>query len=227
MAQSKSASRQELQIVEAFSSAIVPERIIRESNIKELIKGMTAAQASVQSTTTKLERARKEQKDGNALTNWWNNRSDAVQDAQIDLNRSIGDLTEKSSQLLIVNTAISKVLHDQQGILLQQQKELQRQADTLEEQNAQILHQQQALAKQQREINAANKGLMEAKGISQEQAQKLVGCVTLVTEAEKRIDVANEKLSRSVEGLVKDSTALCLERLEALNAAQELSLIHI
>ena len=224
MAQSKSASRQELQIVEAFSSAIVPERIIRESNIKELIKGMTAAQASVQSTTTKLERARKEQKDGNALTNWWNNRSDAVQDAQIDLNRSIGDLTEKSSQLLIVNTAISKVLHDQQGILLQQQKELQRQADTLEEQNAQILHQQQALAKQQREINAANKGLMEAKGISQEQAQKLVGCVTLVTEAEKRIDVANEKLSRSVEGLVKDSTALCLERLEALNAAQEQSL---
>src|SRR5690606_9176297 len=131
-----------------------------------------------------LERARSEQKNGNAITNWWNDRNDAVQDAQIDLNRSIGTLTEKTSQLLIVNTAISKVLHDQQGILLQQQDQLQQQASTLQEQNNQILDQQKALERQQQEINAANKGLMEAKGISQEQAQKLVGCVALVTEAE-------------------------------------------
>jgi len=213
-----------MQIVEVFSSAIVPEQVIRESNIKDLIKDMAAAQASVKSTTQKLDDARNAQKDGNFVTNWWNDRSDAVQDAQINLNRSIGSLTEKSSQLLIINTAISKVLHDQQGILLRQQDELQRQAGTLHEQNNQILEQQKELARQQQEINAANKGLMEAKGISQEQALKLVGCVTLVTEAEKRIDAANRDLTQSVERYVQDSTAGCLERLEELNAGLEQTL---
>ncbi|KAK51915.1 hypothetical protein [Bordetella bronchiseptica] len=220
----QSASAQELQIVEAFSSATVPEQVIRESNIKELINGISAARSSVKSTTKQLERARSEQKNGNLLTNWWNDRNDAVQDAQIDLSRTIGHLTEKTSQLLIVNTAISKVLHDQQGILLQQQDQLQHQASALQEQNEQILDQQKALERQQQEINAANKGLMEAKGISQEQARKLVGCVTLVTEAEKRIDAANQELTLSVERYVQDSTAACVERLEELHAGLEQTL---
>lgn len=224
MGRSQSASKQELQIVEAFSLAIVPDQVIRESNIKELLKDMTAAQSSVKASTKQLERARSEQKNGNAITNWWNDRNDAVQDAQIDLNRSIGTLTEKTSQLLIVNTAISKVLHDQQGILLQQQDQLQQQASTLQEQNNQILDQQKALERQQQEINAANKGLMEAKGISQEQAQKLVGCVALVTEAEKRIDAANQELTQSLERYVQDSNTVCLERLEELNAGLERTL---
>ena len=67
-----------------------------------------------------------------------------MQDAQLDLNKSIGRLTQTSSQLLIVNTAISKVLNDQQHILLEQQNMLKSQADTLGEQNNQILLQQKA-----------------------------------------------------------------------------------
>ncbi|SEK12568.1 hypothetical protein [Achromobacter sp. NFACC18-2] len=211
------ASHDEFQIVEAFSSAIVPEQIIRDSNIKDLIRDMGAAQASVKSDSSRLERARSEQKEGNALTNWWKDRGDAVQDAQIDLNRSIGNLTEKSSQLLIVNTAISKVLHDQQGLLMQQQGQLRQQAGAIEEQNRQILDQQNVLEQQQRDINAANNGLMEAKGISQEQAQKLVGCVTLVTEAEQRIDAANRSLMQNVERYVQESGTECLARMEEFN----------
>ena len=183
-------NNQELQIVQVFSSVDIPEKIIRDSNIKDLIRDMTAEQDSVQSDARRLEQLRQEKKEGNFIANWWNDRDDKVQDAQIDLNKSIGRLTQKSSQLLIVNTAISKVLHDQQRILLE--------TYTLEEQNRKILEQQKLLEKQQQDINKANQGLMEAKGITQEQAQQLVGCVKLVKEAENRIGASCEYFDRDV-----------------------------
>lgn len=214
-------NKQELQIIQAFSSVDVPERIFRESNIKELIHGMTAEQEAVQSDARRLERLRQEKKDGNFIGNLWNGRDDKVQDAQIDLNKSIGRLTQKSSQLLIVNTAISKVLNDQQRILLNQQNILKQQTDTLEEQNSKILEQQKLLEKQQREINQANEGLMEAKGLTQEQAQQLVGCVKRVTEAESRISAANQALRLGVEHYLNESVAQCLGRVEISFAEQE------
>jgi hypothetical protein len=204
---------QELQIIQAFSSLDVPERIIRDSNIKELLQGMLAEQDAIQSDARRLERLRQEKKDGNFIGNWLKDRDDKVQDAQIDLNKSIGRLTQKSSQLLIVNTAISKVLNDQQRILLEQQNILKQQADTLADQNSKILEQQNLLARQQQDINKANQGLMEAKGITQEQAQQLVGCVKLVKEAEIRISAANQSLMSRVEQKLHDSVEQCLGRL--------------
>lgn len=93
---------------------------------------------------------------GNFFTNWLNDRGDLLQDAQIDLNKSIGRLTQKSSQLLIVNTALSKLLNQQQQILLNQQHILEGQTCSLAEQNEQILKQQVLLEEQQKEINKAN-----------------------------------------------------------------------
>lgn len=214
-------NQQELQIIQAFSSVDVPERVIRDSNIKELLHSMTAEQDAVQTDARRLERLRQEQKDGNFFGNWWNDRDDQVQDAQINLNKSIGRLTQKSSQLLIVNTALSKVLNDQQRILLNQQNILKQQTDTLEEQNSKIFQQQKLLEKQQREINQANKGLMEAKGLTQEQAQQLVGCVKRVTEAESRISAANQALRSSVEHYLNESVAQCLGRVKTSFAEQE------
>lgn len=212
---------QELQIIQAFSSMDVPERIMRDSNIRELVHGMVSEQDAVQSDAKRLERLRQEKKNGNFIGNWWHDRDDKVQDAQIDLNKSIGRLTQKSSQLLIVNTAISKVLNDQQHILLEQQQTLQRQTATLEEQNRKILAQQLLLEKQQQDINQANQGLMEAKGLTQEQAQQLVGCVKLVREAESRISVANQALKSGVEQYLNDSVAQCQGHLDAGFAEQE------
>lgn len=217
----KEPSTQELKIVQAFSALEVPERIIRESNVKELIKGMASEQESVQSDAQRLERLRREQKDGNFIGNWWHDRDDKVQDAQLDLNQSIGRLTQKSSQLLVVNTAISKVLSDQQRVLLRQQELLQQQADELAGQNRKIFEQQQLLEQQQRDINAANQGLMEAKGVTQEQAQKLVGCVVRVTEAEQKIDDANRALRAEVDRRLSDGLAQNLERLDVGLAAAD------
>jgi hypothetical protein len=206
-------NKQEIQIIQAFSSVDIPERIFRESNIKELIQSMTAEQDTVQSDARRLERLRQEKKDGNFIGNFFYDRDDKVQDAQIDLNKSIGRLTQKSSQLLIVNTAISKVLSDQQRILLDQQHTLKHQTDTLQEQNCKIFEQQKLLEKQQQDINRANQGLMEAKGLTQEQAQRLVGCVKQVAEAEDRISTANQALRSGVQDYLNNSVKQCLESL--------------
>lgn len=214
------ANKKELQIIEAFSSVSIPEDIIRSSNISGLMDDMLSDQDNVTSSAKKLERARQAKKDGNAIGNWWNNRNDDVQDAQIDLSKSIGSLTQKSSQLLIVNTAISKVLSDQQGILYQQQKQLEQQTKNLEAQNTKIFEQQKQLEEQNNEIQKANQGLMEAKGVTQEQAKELVGCVKLVTQAEKRIADSNQALTSGIEQQLHTTTEQYLGKLDAGFAQQ-------
>lgn len=197
--------KQELLIVESLSSATLSPEMIKESNIPELIRDIAIEKDELSSNARRLERLRREKKDGNFIGNWWNDRDDKVADAQLDLNKSIGRLTEKSSKLLVLNTAISKVLYDQQKILIQQQKTLEQQTATLKEQNNKIFNQQKTLEKQQAAINQANQGLLEAKGLTQEQAQKLVGCVKRIEEAEKRLKKDNIKLIQQCEDAINNA----------------------
>lgn len=206
-------SANELQVVQAFSAITIPEQIVRESNIRGLIDGMMAETKAVKDESSRLERLRKEIKDGNFVSNLWNDRDEKVKAAQLDLNQAMGRLTQRSSQLLVVNTAISKVLSDQQHILLAQQDILAKQAHELKRQNEQILEQQGQLAEQQEGLKAANQGLLEAKGVTQEQAVKLVGCVTRVTEAESKIETANEALRSALKKEMQAVVAQCDERI--------------
>ncbi|WP_205951881.1 hypothetical protein [Pantoea stewartii] len=208
-------NKQELQVIQAFSSADLPERVFRDSNIKELITSMTEEQQTVQKSAKDLDRLRREQRDGNFITNWWNDRDDLLQDAQIDLNKSIGRLTQKSSQLLIVNTALSKLLNEQQQILLNQQNILESQTRSLAEQHGQILKQQVLLEEQQKEINKANQGLMDAKGVTQDQAKQLIGCVKRVTEAENKIGEANATLLAELEQHITNFSSDLAQKLQS------------
>lgn len=207
----------ELQIIQAFSTVTVPEKILRDSNVKELIRSMIDEQDKVQKNARNLEQARQEKRDGNIIGNWWNDRGDKVEEAQLDLSTAIGKLTQKSSQLLVVNTAISKVLSDQQNILLAQQALLKQQTTKLEEQNEKILDQQLQLAEQQKAINAANEGLLAAKGVTQEQAQKLVGCVVRVTQAEQKIEAANMEVRATVEHRLDAALAQCADSVASMD----------
>ena len=206
-------SANELQVVQAFSAITIPEQIVRDSNIRGLIDGMMAETKAVKDESSRLERLRKEMKDGNFVSNMLNDRDEKVKASQLDLNQAMGRLTQRSSQLLVVNTAISKVLSDQQHILLAQQDMLAKQAHELKRQNEQILEQQGQLAEQQEGLKAANQGLLEAKGVTQEQAVKLVGCVTRVTEAESKIETANEALRSALKKETQAVVAQCDERI--------------
>lgn len=208
-------SDKNLQILEIFATSKLPDEMLNGSKIGLLIKDLNSARSSVISDNAAIERARKAQKDGNFIGNWWNDRADAVQDAQLNLNKSIGNLTEKSSELLVINTILAKVLNDQQKILYQQQKQLEKQADDLAEQNDTILKQQEQLETQQKKIEKANQGLMEARGVTQEQAHKLVGCVKRVEEAENKIDAAHEVFRLDIDRKVQDAVTRCNDRVDA------------
>lgn len=207
-------SAQELQVVKAFSSLTIPEDVIRNSDIKGIVNDILSANQSVGSNTDRLDRLRREKANNSRISNWWNDRSDKIDEAQLDLNKSIGRLTQKSSQLLVVNTAISKVLSDQQGILLKQQRLLEEQTKQLKEQNQQILKQQRTLEDQQKDICKANQGLLEAKGLTQEQAKKLVGCVKRVEEAESKVAQANESLRHETKDMLDSAVSYIGNRVD-------------
>lgn len=62
----------ELQVVQAFSALTIPEQIVRDSNIRELIKDMIADTSLVKDESQRLKELRQEKKDGNFISNWWN-----------------------------------------------------------------------------------------------------------------------------------------------------------
>lgn len=189
----------EVQIVNALSSADLPENLIGESCVKELISAVIDAQQQAKNAANKLQWARLEKGAQGAISNWWNNTEEKVQSAQLTLTTTVANLNRHSSQLLIFNTAISKVLCDQQDLLLRQQKILEQQAEQLKQQNLDVLKQQKALEIQQTEISKANQGLMEAKGVTAEQARNLVGCVQRVESTEERISEVNRQLLVAIE----------------------------
>jgi len=212
----------ELQIVTALSQADLSESVIGGSCVKQLISAVVDAQSQTKSANDALQKARSEKNSQNVLSNWWNNTEDNIKDAQLALTTEISNLNRHSSQLLIFNTAVSKVLCDQQDILLTQQRRLEGQATQLRDQNAQILDQQQQLAAQQEEISAANQGLLEAKGITAAQARDLIGCVHRVEAAEVRIAQINQEvlaeIGRQLDQMRKgidDSLSTAVSSLEA------------
>lgn len=189
----------EVQIVNALSSADLPESLIGESCVKELISAVVGAQQEASSAADRLHWARMVKANSNAISNWWNNSEDSVKDAQLRLTTTVANLNRHSSQLLIFNTAISKVLCDQQKVLLRQQEILEGQAEQLKQQNQEILEHQIKLKNQQEAIREANQGLMDAKGVTADQARKLVGCVQRVEATEERISEINRQLVTEIE----------------------------
>ena len=204
-------SIKESQIIQVLSLINLPEQIVRDSDIQGLIKGMMSDQITVKTTTQRLERLRREEKGGNSGKN---DRSDHTGEAHFDLNKSIGNLTQRSSQLLIINTAISKVLGDQQNMLQQQ-------TDDLAVQSSKMLNQQIHLEIQQDAIIKANAGLMEAKGVTQQQAIQLVGCVERVSKAEAKIGEANQRLRELIEKRFSQNIAQCTDQINIGFKSQE------
>lgn len=206
--------KQELIIVNAISEITIPNDAFENSEFKEIISNYKEAQKKVSTSLNDVETARKRVKEGNFLGNWWHKRKDNLQDAQLDLNKSVGLLTKQSSDLILFNTAISKVLVSQQNVLHEQQKLLSEQASELDAQNKSIEEHQIKLSRQQEEIIKANNGLLEAKGLTRDQAEKLVGCVKRVEAAEQKMELSNQELEHSLSTRI----VACERRAESYKA---------
>lgn len=215
---------QELIIVRAIASVDLPQNLDSLGHVGALVRRMGEEGKSLRYKADQLEQARKAKRDGNFIGNLIKGRQEAMEDAQMDLNKAIGNLTASTSELLVINTALSKVLHIQQGTLHDQQLELESQAEEIREQNEQILQQQEVQAAQQEQIILVNEGILEAKGLTQEQALKLVGCVERVTEAEQVLKLEVQRMQLNVEERLAATVANTASQLSALQ--DSLTLAH-
>ena len=206
-------------IVETISNVNLPQNILNEGNIKELIANIHQSQKDINKNKKNLEDAQKAYQARTWLEKLFNKGKDAIEEAREDLSMAIGTLTTQSSTLIVFNTAISKVLLEQQKILNEQQEELKQQASRIQIQNKYIQENQDELAKankklieQQKRINEANQGLMEAKGISQEQAMKLINIVQrtekLDINLKEFVSNSEKNLRTEINNIQKDTNLL-------------------
>ncbi len=87
MSQSKS---QELIIVKAISEMVIPDEIFENSQFKEVITNYKDSQDKVNSSLNTLESARKAVEEGNFFGNLIKRRKGVLQNAQLNLNVSLG-----------------------------------------------------------------------------------------------------------------------------------------
>ncbi|MBB5866479.1 hypothetical protein [Xanthomonas sp. 3058] len=215
---------QELIIVRAVASLDLPHELGSTGHLGTLVRRMGEEGKALRYKADALELARQAKRDGNFIGNLVKGRQEAMDDAQMDLNKAIANLTASTSELLVINTALSKVLHIQQEDLHDQQIELESQATNIREQNVQILQQQEEQTRQQEQIILVNEGILEAKGLTQEQALKLVGCVERVTEAEQVLKLEVQRLEMDVEERLAASFAHTAAQMSALQ--ESLTLAH-
>ncbi|CAE1136370.1 hypothetical protein [Xanthomonas euroxanthea] len=215
---------QELMIVRAVASVDLPQNLDNLGRVGALVKRMGEEGRTLRRKANELEKARQEKRDGNLIGNLFKGRQEAMEDAQMDLNTAIGNLTASTSELLVINTALSKVLHIQQEALHDQQEQLESQAIEIREQNVQILQQQEEQARQQEQIILVSEGILEAKGLTQEQALKLVGCVERVTIAEQALKLEVQRLKMDVEERLATSSVHTATQMSVLQ--DSLTLAH-
>lgn len=202
-------SSKELEVVRTLSKIEIPKEMLGNTSVGNMLSGIVEAKERAKKGGNALDKARKEKEEGNLFGNWWHSRNASIRAAELDVAKSVGDLSAKSADLLILNTYLASVLNDQQSVLSQQQGKLDKQTLDLINQNAIIMKQQDMLASQQIEINKANEGLLKAKGVSSEQAKKLIGCVESVESAEINL----KRYTVEQVGKVKFSQEALSERL--------------
>ncbi len=189
-----------LQIVQAFSEVVVPESLYKGSNIARLVQDIEKSRKGVESsndTLSKLRTAKERQSLIDRLIPWGESPEEKIQGAHLNLNRQMATLAQHSSELLVVNTALSKVLCDQQQLLLDQQGVLARQTEDIESQNDRIKEGQKQLAAFQAQHLASN----EAMGL------RMVGV------ADRLEDLARRVVSFELE--VASAHARTLEAMDA------------
>ncbi|MGK5028800.1 hypothetical protein [Janthinobacterium sp. MDT1-19] len=188
-----------MQIVEAFSNLTVPADILRNSNVPQMVEDMRSTKKRLETSEERLSQLRREKNDGNFISNIWNDRSDQIDDAKDNVNNEFRKLGVLSSNLLILNTAMAKIMNGQQKALQGQQIALDHQARDIKTQNSDIKGHQELHANTLREFRKVVDSLQETKCLTQAQALELIKCTQKVAESERAMVKSHELLMDKVE----------------------------
>ena len=220
-------NQEALPTVRAVAPSVAVQRPLSDESIKTstqaLIKAMASEHEAVEADTQRLEVLRKykqrlsqmrqRNKADAMLGSLIDTQEDKVQEAQTELSKSTGRLTQTSLQLLLTNTTTAQAHGTHQKALQEQQKWLQEHAEQLKDQTHKLREKQKQLHKEQIALQTAQEGLMQAHGITKEQARELVGCVEKVSEAEQRLSAANLALHQTLQDQLEAAVKACIDQL--------------
>ncbi|WP_157146193.1 hypothetical protein [Achromobacter insuavis] len=192
-------SGNELDVVRALSEVELPPDMVEFSRIGELVKNLNQSKEKLQKSKSELEKLRQDREKGNFFSNWWDDVDDQIHDASLDISRQLVDVNRHAAQLLVINTALSKMLNSQQQVLLEQQGALDKQAEQIARQNLALHEYQQDFRTQQGEISQANQKLLDAHDVSLRLAGELMQRLDQVAESERRVNAAHEILLENIE----------------------------
>lgn len=205
-----------LQIVQAFSEVNVPESLYQGSNVSRLVQNLKETRDGVKSSNERLGKLRTEKENQawyEVLSPFGDSTAEKIEEEHLTLNRRLATLAQHSSELLVVNTALSKVLCDQQQLLLDQQGALARQSEDIKDQNGRIQDGQEQLAAFQARQLASNDALgMRMQAVANrlaELAQRVVNFEQAVASAHARtLEAMDERLAELQEAAEHDNESL-------------------
>lgn len=234
---------QQMQLVQALSSLGEVSELTTHTDVSAVLQNIKNAKKRLQETSNTL----KDRRDKHANKSWYNIISDTetpIRDAQYEMTAAMTELGKQSTELLLFNTAISKVICDMQGVLLQQQGVLDEQTQGLEKQNEAILANTEKLTAlyaertedvgKQDAFAAQVTQVMAALDASQEDAhRRLIDCLTRFNTLAERLDASDSRSTDMATGIaaladeVQSSEARLMGRLDNSDAllvrrAQEL-----
>lgn len=141
---------------------------------------------------------------------------ETLEDAQLDAVAVQADFSKAIGQLMVLSIMLSQKLDEQQLKLASQQETIKKQTIRIEDQTLSLEEQQQKLEQQNLDLEKLVNDFFELKGLTQEEAKKL-------------IDIANDvksikvKLIASVEASLSDALAEVKTTIEDTLAALEKS----
>lgn len=217
-------------------------------NIEQLIIDVQNAGTKTQDAVKRAQVARSDVEDNGVISNWWNDRGDHLKRANENLAYAVADLSEKSSNLLIMNVAISSQLYNQQQTLNDQQSNIKRQTDILSDQQTQLGSQQSIIKNQQDELSKANKKIegqqeklyKQQKDIEYqqniiqnqtnelaEQGHKIYTQQVQLTDAFNRIELQQKEINKAHNGLLEAKGVSAEQASKLVGIVQTTELLEV
>lgn len=191
---------EELRIIEALSSVNIPDEVFRNSNISYLVDDMIKDQTAVDLNSKKLAQSFLSNQEEGVVSQGVEANISPLQEKSTHLKELIENLEKKSSQLLIINITLSKVINDQQKNLLSQKNQL---------------------IEQQQQVDTFGQRLVETETIVKKQTKELADFSLQLLKNEKKIEDSSNALIWDLEQKIYDSNEQCLDQLNAGFAEQQ------
>lgn len=191
---------EELRIIEALSSVNIPDEVFRNSNISYLVDDMIKDQTAVDLNSKKLAQSFLSNQEEGVVSQGVEANISPLQEKSTHLKELIENLEKKSSQLLIINITLSKVINDQQKNLLSQKNQL---------------------IEQQQQVDTFGQRLVETETVVKKQTKELADFSLQLLKNEKKIEDSSNALIWDLEQKIYDSNEQCLDQLNAGFAEQQ------